>query len=412
MPNLTGTMYSVFSGSGIAKVVNLGQVTKIEGYNNEINAFAKCLNLTDVTLPDTLETIGAYAFYECTALSNINFPNKISTIGAQAFYNCTSLEIEDLSLPNLTTLGQNAFYGVKIKKISNLGKITTLPTSTTSTQNFGDKDVLEEVVIPDGVTQLDGTAFASYTKLKNVIARNCKTGNDTFYKCTSLESIIIGSTPADAPNTSHGTFFSCTSLKNVEFTDETATTIGAFTFYKCSALETITLPLSTTTISRFAFGECTKFKGIDNWDAIAPNLTYIGRYSLANCSLQLTDLSLPNLETLGGWAFSGANNNIVRVLDLGKISTLPRTDSGMFKNATLLILPSTLETIEAWGITKMPNLQTLIVKAVTPPSIGGYIDIKASAIYVPDASVEAYKAASGWSSYASRIKPLSDYVES
>ena len=33
-------------------------------------------------------------------------------------------------------------------------------------------------------------------------------------------------------------------------------------------------------------------------------------------------------------------------------------------------------------------------------------------IYVPDSAVEAYKAATGWVSYASRIKPLSEYVES
>jgi hypothetical protein len=33
-------------------------------------------------------------------------------------------------------------------------------------------------------------------------------------------------------------------------------------------------------------------------------------------------------------------------------------------------------------------------------------------IYVPDASVDAYKAAANWSTYASRIKPLSEYVES
>ena len=32
-------------------------------------------------------------------------------------------------------------------------------------------------------------------------------------------------------------------------------------------------------------------------------------------------------------------------------------------------------------------------------------------IYVPDNSVDAYKAATNWSQYADRIKPLSEYVE-
>lgn len=410
LPNLITLGYGSFYNTAIKKVVSLGNITSVAGSNNRyMGTFSTCKSLTEVNLPKTVTSIGSFAFFECTSLKSINFPSSLKSIATSAFYNCTSLEIDELNLPNLETLGQNAFYGVKIKKISNLGKITALPGATSTSQNFGDKSTLEEVVLPDTVTSLDTSAFEGYFELKNVIARNCVTGYNSFKNCNSLESIVLASTPADSPNTDYGAFFQCTSLKNVQYTDDTAHTVGAFTFYKCSALETITLPLSTTKINNSAFGDCTKFKGINNWDIIAPNITYIGGYSFSNCSLQLTDLSLPNLETLGGYAFWGANNNIVRVLDLGKISTLPRTDGGMFKNATLIVLPNTLETISAWGISQMPNLQTLVVKAVTPPSIGGFIDIKASAIYVPNESVEAYKTATNWSQYSDRIKPLSEY---
>ena len=39
-------------------------------------------------------------------------------------------------------------------------------------------------------------------------------------------------------------------------------------------------------------------------------------------------------------------------------------------------------------------------------------ETKITTIYVPDESVEAYKAATNWVNYASIIKPLSEYVES
>lgn len=37
--------------------------------------------------------------------------------------------------------------------------------------------------------------------------------------------------------------------------------------------------------------------------------------------------------------------------------------------------------------------------------------LKDGYIYVPDALVDSYKAATNWSTYASQIRPLSEYVE-
>ena len=58
-------------------------------------------------------------------------------------------------------------------------------------------------------------------------------------------------------------------------------------------------------------------------------------------------------------------------------------------------------------------MQYAIVKATTPPTLGtnGSMGYGNSPIYVPDASVDAYKSATNWSVIASRICPLSEYVE-
>ena len=55
-------------------------------------------------------------------------------------------------------------------------------------------------------------------------------------------------------------------------------------------------------------------------------------------------------------------------------------------------------------------LKTLVILNTTPPSLGSDVFAQASTtfiIYVPDASIEAYRTASGWSAFADRIKAIS-----
>lgn len=55
----------------------------------------------------------------------------------------------------------------------------------------------------------------------------------------------------------------------------------------------------------------------------------------------------------------------------------------------------------------------IICRAIVPPTLNtslGYNGIP-KAIYVPDISVNAYKAADVWKNYSQYIKPLSEYVE-
>ena len=55
---------------------------------------------------------------------------------------------------------------------------------------------------------------------------------------------------------------------------------------------------------------------------------------------------------------------------------------------------------------------TMIIHATTPPTVNSSAFNRATfiAIYVPDDSVDAYKAASIWSAQASKIHPLSEYT--
>ena len=70
----------------IAHLVVKSGVTSLSSY-----AFVGCQNLEDITLPDTLQTIGTMTFYGCDNLNNVTIPASVRTIGSYAFADAMSL---------------------------------------------------------------------------------------------------------------------------------------------------------------------------------------------------------------------------------------------------------------------------------------------------------------------------------
>lgn len=78
---------------------------------------------------------------------------------------------------------------------------------------------------------------------------------------------------------------------------------------------------------------------------------------------------------------------------------------------TEITLPSTLSYIDNWNFKIIPNLTTLIVNPITPPTMGSNAIAtlaRGAIVYVPDAAVDAYKAAKVWNTISDRIKPISE----
>ena len=86
--------------SEVVKLVVEEGVTGIGKY-----AFYSYTSLKEVSLPETLKSIGNHAFYG-TALERIEIPNSVTTMGNNVFYQCTALK--EVSLPeSLTGLGNS-----------------------------------------------------------------------------------------------------------------------------------------------------------------------------------------------------------------------------------------------------------------------------------------------------------------
>jgi hypothetical protein len=71
-------------------------------------AFDGCANLTSVTIPSSVTSIGMQAFQNCTGLTAISIPANVTSIGDDAFFGCTSL-VSATFAGNAPTMGSSVF---------------------------------------------------------------------------------------------------------------------------------------------------------------------------------------------------------------------------------------------------------------------------------------------------------------
>ena len=402
-------------GLGNVKIRRL-EVPNLVSYisgNNNISTWGDRDLLQEIMLSSNITSLNDRMFYKHTALRLVEGVDwsKITTIGTLVFYNCTALEFDELNLPRLTSLGQDAFYGVKIKKLV-FEKLTTLPTIySNTTENYGDKEVLEEVVFAEGMTTIPPASFRDYTKLTKVgfpqtlttIEGNAFYNTSLYDEEVTLENLttIVGAAFAKtgiksfvAPNLEvipvndayyGGLFQDCKNLVSVEV--DNVTSIGTVAFRGCSALERVKFSDDITDIGTAVFFGC-------------PNL--------------VGDFVLNSLTTIGKGAFSGTAITSFVANSLTSIPDADATFGGTFHNCTALAKVELGEVtyIGTQSFRNCTGLESIVLRALTPPTLASNAFMGASTtfvIYVPDASVEAYKTASNWSTYASRIYPMSVY---
>ena len=183
----TGTI-TKYNGSdavvAIPSVIN-GVPVKIIG----VSAFAKHTNLTSVTIPYGVTTIGNSAFY-FTGVTNLIIPNSVTTIGIGAF---ASSGITSITLSNsLTSIGSDAFWNCeKLMSIQIPYGVTTLKNST-----FVQCPNLTSVTIPNSVTTIETTTFYSCQNLKSIKIPNSVTTikSGAFLECNNAIFYVNSST--------------------------------------------------------------------------------------------------------------------------------------------------------------------------------------------------------------------------
>lgn len=173
-------------------------------------------------------------------------------------------------------------------------------------------------------------------------------------------------------------------------------------FQNCTNLESIALPTSVTVIGDHSFNGCTSLSSISGVD----NVTLIARTAFNGVSIK--KFVFPKVEIVYADAFNGS---LAEIAILPKLSIMENTSFRSASSLKLLDCGEELEHIKPYSFWQLStNQMVFICRAATPPTLENNNNMNfCSAVYVPDASVDAYKAATNWVTYAAKIKPMSEY---
>ena len=350
----------VFSGCSSLTTISIPSgVTSIDNF-----AFADCSSLTNIILPKNLSTIGWGAFQNCNNLANVVFGDKISGIGVSAFGNCTSLT--SVTIPDsIKRIEYGAFMGCEGLNDVTIGSGITYIGQASFSECSALTSVTINAVIPPGIESshfpFSDSNCPIYVPSESVL-RYKKSWNGNFYPVNPVNRIQA------IPNTNDGyghtimVHYSDGSYYNV------ADEIGDCYYASNILTSGVTKPIefSNKEMASVVIG-----KAIDTIDD----------YAFSNCS-GLTDVEMyHSVTTIGDFAFENCYS-------------LP-----------IIELPSSVTSIGNYAFRNCSGLTSIIIRATFPPSLGAgvFTNTNNCSILVPCDSVSAYKSASGWSTYSSRI---------
>ena len=231
-----------------------------------------------------------------------------------------------------------------------------------------------------------------------IIGANCK-GVSMFGICYSLKLIVI---PEGIKSISNKAFSNCPSLVSIVIPDG-VTDIYSSAFNNCYSLTYVVIPNTVTYIGGSAFYSCYSLKRISIPNAV----TYIGDAAFNGSGL-FGAVDIPDTVTAIGSSAFGKCCSITSVVISGRIKTI---DNNTFTNCyslSSIVIPDSVTLIKSSALYSCKFLQYIYIKATTPPELYSSSISTVGAIYVPDESVAAYQAATNWSSFADRIKGISE----
>ena len=288
-----------------------------------------------------------YMCQNCSALVSVSIPNA-TAIPYVAFDGCTALKSIDTGRA-VTNIYQSAF-----QNCSSLGGDMYFPVVISIARKAFYKTAITSFNAPNLTTLADEIWSGCASLVSVSLPKATQIPYASFLSCTALQSIDTGQ---EVVSVGQNAFQNCTSLGgDMDFPK--ATELGARAFYK-TAITSLNAPLATN-IKDQVCDLCTSLASVN-----LPLATIIPYRAFAGCTaLQHFEVG-ENVTTIGQGAFLGCT-----------------------------------------------ALQQVVVKPVTPPTMSAqaFNSTNNCPIYVPDASVEAYKAATNWNTYASRIKGISEYT--
>lgn len=330
--------------------------------------------------------------------------NKGGSVGASDTFASYATAIDNLPSggsgnPLLRSIDVSDFTGTTFNQATSYITGATIPNGVTTIGDnaFSSFTSLSSVNIPNGVTVIGMNAFSATGLTGTLIIPNSVTTikRSAFDGCRSLTSIEIGTgvTSIQSISQANGAFANCTSLTSIICKATTPPTLGHTNVFDNTNKCPIYVPAESVEA----------YKTANNWSTYASRIYPIQQvatvdgnpvynYDLGNTdSTTILSTEMAKLPTGTSIEFAEGITNIGGQLGAYEDVTLPSTFTGFLDTQPINAATTTLTS-----------------KATTPPiversNLGGS---GLTVIYVPSASVDTYKTASGWSTFASIIQAI------
>ncbi len=246
--------------------------------------------VTDLVIPNSVTSIGAFAFAYCDSITSVTIPESVTSVEEDSFAFCnnvTSVYIKDIKAwcaIDFQDNDSNPLYYAKNLYLNN--------------------ELVTNLVIPDSVITIGKWAFMGCNSLTGVTIPDSVTsvGKYAFYACSSLTSITVEENNANYTSID-GNLYSKDGSILIQYAigktatsitlPDSVTTIGKWAFLGCGSLTSVIIPDSVTYIGEFAFYDCysltrVTFKNPNGWKA---NSMQISATDLADTSMAATYLT-------------------------------------------------------------------------------------------------------------------------
>ena len=290
-------------------------------------------NLKEVTIGESVTSIGSYAFSGCSGLTSViwnaknykdfedydetpfyNIPSSITsfTFGNEVehipAYLCYGMsKLTEITIPNsVTTIGSSAFSGCSgLTKVNYLGTVDKWVEidfdDYDSNPTYYTKDLYinNELLTDVKITTADSIknyAFYNCQSIKSVEIGESVTsiGDEAFYNCSGLTKVnYLGTVDKWVEidfedSDSNPTYYAKDLYLNNELLTDvkitTADSIKNYAFYNCQSIKSVEIGESVTSIGEDAFYGCDKWRKVTAYPTTVPNV-YESSFAHYNAAL-------------------------------------------------------------------------------------------------------------------------------